>query len=283
MVAASDPRSAGCEARHRQPKGAIVRILLGAGLVLIIALTSSAAASDRARDARRRDAVSSKEGRLSVDVQGRALEWVLGAISRAADVAFVTDEMAPDTTVSVQFGDLPLDEGLRRILQDQDTFFFYEAQGDKPCALRVVWVYAKGRGRSVQPVPPERWASTRDLEKLLTDPDADARSRAVEVLIERQGEKARAVVLRALKDDSARVRTQALYGAFSSGLELPADALAEALDDPSSDVRFLALEAIAGRPEAAPLARRALGDASPHVRERAREIVAKVGQTGGER
>ena len=76
MVAASDPRSAGCEARHRQPKGAIVRILLGAGLVLIIALTSSAAASDRARDARRRDAVSSKEGRLSVDVQGRALEWL---------------------------------------------------------------------------------------------------------------------------------------------------------------------------------------------------------------
>ena len=258
-----------------------MRILLGAGLALI-ALTSSAA-SGHASDARRRDAVSSKGGRLSVDVQGRALEWVLGAISRGANVAFVTDDMAPDTTVSVQFADLPLDEGLRRILQDQDTFFFYEAQGDKPSALRVVWVYAKGRGRSVQPIPPERWASTRDLEKWLTDPDADVRSRAVESLIERQGEKARAIVLRALKDDSARVRTQALYGAFSSGLDLPADVLAEALDDPSSDVRFLALEAIAGRPEAAPLARRALGDASPHVRERAREIVAKVGQTGGDR
>jgi HEAT repeat protein len=259
-----------------------VRNLVGAGLALI-ALTSTGAASDQAGDARRRDTIRSKEGRLSVDVQGRTLEWVLGQISRAANVAFVTDETLPETTVSVQFGDVPLDEGLRRILKDQDSFFFYEAQGNAPSALRVVWVYPKGQGRSIQPVPPERWASTRDLEKLLTDPDADARSRAVESLIERQGEKARAVVLRALKDDSARVRTQALYGAFSSGLELPADVLAEALDDPSSDVRFLALEAIAGRPEAAPLARRALGDASPHVRERAREIVARVGQTGGER
>jgi HEAT repeat protein len=259
-----------------------VRNLVGAGLALI-ALTSTGAASDQAGEPRRRDTVRAKEGRLSVDVQGRSLEWVLGQISRAANVAFVTDEALPETTVSVQFGDIPLDEGLRRILKDQDSFFFYEAEGNAPSALRVVWVYPKGQGRSIQPVPPERWASTRDLEKLLTDPDADARSRAVESLIERQGEKARAVVLRALKDDSARVRTQALYGAFSSGLELPADVLAEALDDPSSDVRFLALEAIAGRPEAAPLARRALGDASPHVRERAREIVAKVGQTGGER
>ncbi|HEY8149659.1 MAG TPA: HEAT repeat domain-containing protein [Vicinamibacteria bacterium] len=259
-----------------------MRNLVGAGLALI-ALTSTGAASDQAGEPRRRDTVRAKEGRLSVDVQGRTLEWVLGQISRAANVAFVTDEAPPETTVSVQFGDIPLDEGLRRILKDQDTFFFYEAQGNAPSALRVVWVYPKGQGRSIQPVPPERWASTRDLEKLLTDPDADARSRAVESLIERQGEKARAVVLRALKDDSARVRTQALYGAFSSGLELPADVLAEALDDPSSDVRFLALEAIAGRPEAAPLARRALGDANQHVRERAREIVAKVGQTGGER
>jgi HEAT repeat protein len=281
MVAASHPAPAGGEARPTGPKEAFVRNLVGAGLALI-ALTSTGAASDQAGDARRRDTVRSKEGRLSVDVQGRSLEWVLGQISQAANIAFVTDETLPET-VSVQFGDVPLDEGIRRILKDQDSFFFYEAQGNAPATLRVVWVYPKGQGRSVQPVPPERWASTRDLEKLLTDPDAEIRSRAVEALIERQGEKARAVVLRALKDDNARVRTQALYGAFSSGLELPADVLAEALDDPSSDVRFLALEAIASRPEAAPLARRALGDASPHVRDRAREIVAKVGQTGGER
>lgn len=259
-----------------------MRILLGASLA-VIAVTAGASASDRVKDAPRRDTVSSKDGRLSLDVQGRALEWVLDQISRAAGVAFVTEETLPETTLSVQFGDLPLDEGLRRVLKDHDAFFFYEAQGDAPSALRGVWIYPKGQGRSVAPVPRERWASTLEIEKMLTASDAEARSRAVEALVERQGEKARAAVLRALKDDSARVRTRALYGAFSSGLEVPADALAEALDDPSSDVRFLALEAVAGRPEAAALARRALGDASPHVRERAREILAKVGQTGGER
>jgi hypothetical protein len=115
-----------------------VRNLVGAGLALI-ALTSTGAASDQAGD-RRRDTIRSKEGRLGVDVQGRTLEWVLGQISRAANVAFVTDETLPETTVSVQFGDVPLDEGIRRILKDQDTFFFYEAQGNAPSTLRVVWV-----------------------------------------------------------------------------------------------------------------------------------------------
>jgi HEAT repeat protein len=257
-----------------------VQIVFAVGLA-VLALTAGAEATNQVKDAPKHGNVSLKDGRLTLDVEARTLDWVLGQISRAASVAFVTDETFPETRASVHFEDVPLDEAVRRLLKDQDTFFFYEAQGNAPPALRVVWIYAKGRGRSIEPVPPEGWASTRELEKMLTDPDADTRSRAVESLVERQGEKSRAAVLRALKDDSARVRTQALYGALTSGVELAADVLAEALEDPSSDVRFLALETIAGRPEAATGARRALSDASPHVREKAREILAKVGQTGG--
>ncbi len=252
------------------------------GCCLVLTLAASGEAADP-KDAARRETVTLKDGRLSLEVQGRTLEWVLGRISRAAGFPVVADEKVGEVVVSLRFQELPMEEGLRQLLRDQDAFFFYGAQDDAPASLRIVWVYPKGQGRGLQPVPPERWASTRDLEKMLEGPDAEDRSRAIESLVERQGEKARGAVLRALKDESARVRTQALYSAFSSGLEVPGEVLAEALDDPSTDVRFLALEAVADRPEAATLARRALGDPSPHVRDRAKQILDRLGLKGGER
>jgi len=253
----------------------------GACLAVFV-LVASGAAAGAAENAARADVVL-RDGRLTLDVQGRSLEWVLGRVSRAAGVPVVFNGDAGEAAVSLRFEGLPLEEGLRRLLRDHDAFFFYGAQANAPAALRVVWVYPKGEGRSLEPVPPDRWASTRDLEKMLEGPDPGDRSRAIESLVERQGEKARAAVLRAMKDENPRVRTQALYSAFSAGVEVPASVLAEALDDPSTDVRFLALEAAADRPEAAALARRALGDESSHVRERAQQILDRLGPKGGER
>jgi HEAT repeat protein len=258
-------------------------MLSGFGSIcVVLALATGGSDSARVADARPPEVVL-KDGRLSLDVEGRPLEWVLGRISRAAGVPAVLDEKVQQAAVSLRFQDLPLEEGLRRLLAEHDAFFFYGAQDGAPASLRVVWVYPKGHGRSLEPVPPERWASTRDIEKMLDAPDAEDRSRAIESLVERNGEKARGAVLRALKDESARVRTQALYSAFSAGLDVPADVLAQALDDPSVDVRFLALEAVGDRPEAATLAQKAAGDQSPHVRERAQQILEKLGIKGGER
>jgi HEAT repeat protein len=252
-------------------------------ICVVLALAAGGSDSARVGDAARPPEVVLKDGRLSLDAEGRTLEWVLGRISRSAGFPIVVDETAGEAVVSLRFQDLPLEEGLRRLLRDHDAFFFYGAQDGAPAALRVVWVYPKGHGRFLEPVPPERWASTREIEKLLDAPDAEDRSRAIESLVERKGEKARGAVLRALRDENARVRTQALYSAFSSGLEVPAEVLAQALDDPSVDVRFLALEAVGDRPEAATLARRALGDQSPHVRERAKQILDRLAPKGVER
>ncbi|MGH3118772.1 MAG: HEAT repeat domain-containing protein, partial [Gaiellales bacterium] len=173
---------------------------------------------------------------------------------------------------------LPLDEALRRLLQDHDAFFFYGVERDRPASLRVVWVYPKGRGRGLMPVPPETWASTKELEGELRDADPPTRGRAVETLVKRKGERARDEVLRALADPDGRVRSRALHSALRARLDFPVELLTRlALEDSSSHVRFLALEALETRPAViAPIASRAMHDPDPHVRSKAGEILSKL-------
>lgn len=222
----------------------------------------------------RTSTVTLKEGRLSVRVENRSQDWVLEEISRQAKVAMTRVSGSGSRRLSVRFEDLSLDDGLRRILADDDAFFFYGAQGRAPASLRAVWIYAKGKGKGLEPVPPEAWASSRDLERDLADADAAVRARAIEALIERKRDGARDAVLEALKDPDEAVRTGALYESLSNDVELSTDLLGDlALDDSSPDVRFLALDALADHPDVRAIAERAASDPSPHVRHKAQEIL----------
>jgi hypothetical protein len=213
-------------------------------------------------------------GRMSVRVEGRPLTWLLEQISREAGVAILPSPGADEQRVSVAFEDLALDDGLRRILEPLDAFYYYRGG-----LLRVVWVYPWDEGRGLQPVPPEDWASTTELEDRIYDPDPGERARAVQALVERRGIRASDVVLGALSDEDDWVRTQALYGASRAGVELPSQTLSDlAVNDPSENVRFLALEAlaIAEDPWLEAIAVRALEDPSPHLRNKAREILGRL-------
>lgn len=226
--------------------------------------------------------VSFKEGRLSLDVKDRPLDWVLDQIADAAGLAVVIDAGLDGRRVTLRARDLAVDEALRLLLREHDVFYFHAGAGKGPSALVAVWVYRQGAGQGLEPIPPEQWASTRELERKLRDADGEVRARALATLVERRPEGARKEILRALKDEDDRVRSRALYGALTSDLELAASTLKAALLDPSPQVRFLALEALVGRPEAAEAARHALNDPDPHVQEKAREILAPVeGPDGG--
>src|SRR6266571_7622569 len=93
--------------------------------------------------------ITVKDGRVTAYVENRPLEWVLEEISRKARLAMVRAGDVGGERVSVRFQDLPVDEGLRQILGEHDAFFFYGAWKKGTAALRVVWVYPKGRGQGL--------------------------------------------------------------------------------------------------------------------------------------
>ncbi len=221
-----------------------------------------------------RPGVLLRDGRVSVSGEGVSLDFLLDEISRLGDIALVRGDDTAGTRVSVDFKDFTIDEALRRLLATRDAFFFYGGGEDRPASLRVVWIYAPGAGRGLAPVPPDRWASTREIEELLRDEDPDTRAMAIEALVERKKGRSLGAVLQALRDADERVRTRALYAALAGELELPAETLLEAFTDASANVRFLALDALAHHPDFPTIARRALQDSSAYVKARAAELLA---------
>lgn len=220
-------------------------------------------------------------GRLSVEALNVRLDKLLAAISDTSGIPMFNDKTSAQR-ISVAFEDLPLDEGLRRLLKDQDIFFLYGAgQAERrPVAL---WIYPRGKGRQMVPAPPESWASTAELEQdVSTNPDWGARMRAVETVIERKGNQSLDTVQYALNDPNPSVRYSALSGALTVGIALPDGTLENlAQYDPSAFVRSLALKTIAEAPGADKLqvrsmAEAALADPHPDVQATARDILASL-------
>ena len=222
-------------------------------------------------------AITFKDGLLSANVHDQPLDVVLDEISSLAPIAVVKGTGIGSQRCSAQFQNLPLDEGLREILRSQDAFFFYGVEKERPAALKAVWVYLKDQGRGLAPIPPAMWASTKELEHQLADPDPKVRTRAIESVVQREGPRAQGAVLKALNDEDGKVRASALYAAVNSGVDIPLPTLeALALDDSSADVRFEALDALADSPEARAIAERLTNDSNEYVQRRAREILDRL-------
>jgi type II secretory pathway component GspD/PulD (secretin) len=214
-----------------------------------------------------------QNGRLSVAAKEVPLGWLLQKLSDKLGVSIVAQDLGREK-VSLVASNASLEQVLRRLLQKYDYFIYYG--GDSP-SLSAVWVYPKGQGRGIEPVPAGQWASTKEFERQLTDNDPEVRASAIEAVIERKGEGATDEILAALNDENERVRTQALYYSQTNAVELPTAVLAGlATSDPSANVRYLALEALAGSSEGESVARAALNDPDPNVQAAANEILGQA-------
>jgi len=214
-----------------------------------------------------------QNGKLTVSVKDRSLAWILNLISQRTKIAIATNDLN-DPRISIDLQDLPIEQALRLILQGYDSFFYYGGEKDGPTSVRAVWVYPNGQGQSVEPVPPEKWASTKEFERRVTDRSPGVRAQAIEALIERKGPAALPVATQALLDPEAGVRVQALYSGLENDLKLPPEMLRDlVLQDPSVDVRVLALQNLAGSAEGREVAQTALYDSDPNVRAAAKEVL----------
>lgn len=232
--------------------------------------------------------------RITLDVSDYPTETLLEEISAQSGVAIIREYPLASDRTTLQLVDIPLEQALRRILNQQDLFFSFtpvaEASStadESALLLSGVWVFSRGEGSQIVPVPARQLLSSSELTQDLTHSDSKVRARAVELLIARKGERAIDDVRFALNDQDAVVRERALQAALSAGIPLPEGSLGiMAQSDASATVRALSLAAIAGGPAATllsdpaieNLAQIALGDSDPGVRDQAREILDQLKQ-----
>ena len=224
-------------------------------------------------------AVNFKDGRLSVSVTNQPLAQVLNVISEKAMVAITGGgNLGREQRVTIQFQGLSLEDGLRRLLANYDAFFFYggDASASGPTALKGVWVYPKGGGNGLEPVPAEEWASTSEYRDKLSASDPTVRADAIKTVVDREGDRARPAVLKALNDSDPEVRSSALNAALNDGVQISDDRLRDLAKDSSPDVRVLALGGLAHGPDAREIATQARNDPDPHVRALAGEILGRL-------
>jgi hypothetical protein len=224
--------------------------------------------------------VDFKDGRLSVSVTNQPLAQVLSVISQKAMVAITGGgNLGREQRVTMQFQGLSLEDGLRRLLANYDAFFFYagDARASGPTTLKSVWVYPKGGGNGLEPVPAEEWASTSEYRGKLSASDPTVRADAIKTVVDREGDRARPAVLKALKDSDPQVRSSALNAALNASVQISDDRLRDLVaNDSSPDVRVLALGGLANGPDAREIATQARNDPDPHVRALAGEILGRL-------
>jgi len=221
----------------------------------------------------------SATGRLNVSVENTPLEEVLDAIRPGAGIAITASRQAGQQLVSGEVGNASIEEALRMILRGHDTFYMYAVEGQKPAALKAVWVYGRGEAKTMQPAAAEALKASKEVEASLRDSDPAVRMRAFNILLERAGNDARNALISAVmqeRDDSVRAgMVQALCG---TGSDLPSELVPALLNDTSEQIRILTLDSLRSSPNLREFATAALTDSSPNVRSRAQELLDETAQ-----
>jgi hypothetical protein len=224
--------------------------------------------------------VSLDNGRLAVRARNAPVRALLTELEAKTRIRIVVAEEIEETEISADFSAVPPDIGLRALLADYDSFFYYGGTAGEPPSLRAVWVYPKGTAAGLRPVPPEAWAGTRELKAALEDPEPEARQRAYEGLMNRPDNLSRELLIQAIRgvrESDEGLRQRILSAALTKGVEIPPEVLSElARADGSEHVRWMALDALAQHSTAADVARAAVTDPSPAVRLRAADILTEL-------
>jgi hypothetical protein len=219
------------------------------------------------------------EGTMSLDVRACTLTQVLSLIAAHTGVRIAVSDALPPSPRSLRTPSQSIEATLRELLRETDVFMLYASDSGAGQRLTALWVYPRGSTHDVVPVPPEQWASTRELEQQLAGWSPDLRGRAIEALIARGGDAALPQVFVALADGNPDIRLRTLDAALTAGLDVPLPQLhALVLNDPSPEVRLRALQALEERPDSAAAIEAATHDSDTNVRREAQGIARRLDQ-----
>jgi hypothetical protein len=231
---------------------------------------------------------------LTVKAEDVSLQELLEEIARQGSLTLVLSGSLADR-ITIEFHQLLLEEGLRRILRHQSFAVEYAQQipEETPSTVRrptKLWIFSKVEiPDRVQTMPVDgnrRGDSRKDvatdirrLQVALTSEDPGEREDAVDALGESGRPEAVAPLKLALKDEDEDVRESAIAAVASIGGDAAAQALAAALQDEEAWLREEAVHTLGhiGGDEAVQALAIALQDEEDSVREEAVEALGKIG------
>lgn len=230
---------------------------------------------------------------LTVKVKDVSLQELLEEIARQGGLTLVLSGSLADR-ITIEFHQLPLEEGLRRILPQRNFAVEYSTTSEQSASTvrrpTKLWIFSKAeiefrvqttvvdgntRGDSLIDVATD----IRRLQVALTSEDPGEREDAVDALGESGRPEAVAPLRLALADEDEDVREAAIAALTNIGGEEAAQALAIALQDEDSSMREEAVEALGeiGGDAAAQALAIALQDQDSSIRETAVEALGEIG------
>jgi hypothetical protein len=239
--------------------------------------------------------LSFKDNYLSAKAEKIPLGSVLEELGRKANLKISMESSIVKDIITVEFKNLPLEEGIKRILQNRNYMLTYadshSSNGGVLAQVIGIKVVQDGSGLAMtQADSGTRTAvfaggkkKARPLEDVIKEvseaPDAFSRIIALKELSDWGGDpKALPVIVAALRDDDPNVRKVAL-DLIEDSDNPPVEPIANvALNDPSPQLRISALELLADTNEeaAGSYLKRASNDSDPKVKKLAQELLKEL-------
>jgi hypothetical protein len=238
--------------------------------------------------------LSFKDNYLSVKVEKIPLGKVLEELGRKANLQIFMDAVIAKETVTIEFKNLLLEEGIRRILQGRNYALTYaqpsvsSSNSASPQGIIGIKVVQSGSAHSDNPSAAihrrNEEKDQRSLEEMMHEASGSSNPLTRASTLRALGEYAEEaetfkVIVNALRDDDPIVRRVALEVIEETGEQLPIDSIVKvALNDPSPSVRMSALELLVNNNERAAegALKRALRDPDPRVRNMAEGILKEL-------
>jgi len=236
------------------------------------------------------------DGQLSARLKNSPLEKVLKEIMHQSGARIWLHDTI-DATVTIEFQNVPVGEGIRRILKDKNYAFVYAPHEIKEGKLSIVSaskskeIFTKVKEEpKKKPVPPPQPVKKEKPKKekptfealvkdALENEDAGKREDAIIALGESKDKRALEIIAKALANDpSEDVRLSAIDAMLEIGDKGIVDPLSHALKDRDPWVRESAVEALGevGGDAAIEFIKSALNDEDGSVRELAQEILEEL-------
>ena len=207
--------------------------------------------------------ISAQEGRLTVQIHRVPLREVLAELAETVPLKVTIKENAGEDLVSALFIDLPLEEGIERLLQGQEYALLYKRSAtpfgpSESSRLAEIVVLPKGSRSASQAVtqtnePPsfeeanpkapkaEEQVRFDDLRgRALEAADPEDRIDALMELADEHNDRSLPILATAIRDDDSKVRATAITLLAEQEGEGVQDLLIQALKDPDPQNRDLA-------------------------------------------